>query len=225
MHFKCVGIGQYRWHETTRVDLIAAQNRKCDKPPPATATEIRVGGDPNGKPSDPGMVCLECGTELIYNGRGRRPRYCSSSCRHRAWERRRAAADGVIASQVVELPALPMEPTYTRTGVIGWLRDSPRRLADVVAALPETEESARLLNTARSRLRRLGVRTETERRIASRAEQDLARLRWENRAYATVLPWPRNPLEPLRLDRLNRPNRSQGTDRVSCRTHPDEAVG
>ena len=67
---------------------MAEQSKKHGAIPVSTATEIRVGGDPDGKPVDPGMVCLECGTELTYTGRGRRPRYCSSSCRHRAWEDR-----------------------------------------------------------------------------------------------------------------------------------------
>jgi len=146
---------------------------------PSPTAEIRVGGTPESKPTDPGMVCLECGTELTYTGRGRRPRYCSSSCRHRAWERRRAAADGVVATQIVELPALPMEPTYTRSGVIEWLRDKPRRLADVAGALPDGEEAARMLDTARQRLRDHGVRTEREQLVESQARQNLSLMRTE----------------------------------------------
>lgn len=161
---------------------MAEQSKKHGGPPSSTAAEIRVGGDPDGKPVDPGMVCLECGTELTYTGRGRRPRYCSSSCRHRAWERRRAADDGVIASRVVELPALPMGPTYTRTGVIEWLCGNPRRLADVAGALPDGEAAARMLDTARYRLRDHGVRTEEERIEESRARQRLERERAERNA-------------------------------------------
>ncbi|WP_344470652.1 hypothetical protein [Nakamurella flavida] len=34
--------------------------------------------------------------------RGRVPRWCGTSCRHRAWEQRRAAASGRSATEVVE---------------------------------------------------------------------------------------------------------------------------
>ena len=189
---------------------MAEKSRKHDGNPPASAAVIRVGGDPDGKPVDPGLVCLECGTELTYTGRGRRPRYCSSSCRHRAWERRRAAADGVIASQVVELPALPMEPTYTRTGVIEWLRGNPRRLADVAGALPDSEEAARMLDTARRRLRDHGVRTEDDRIAESRARQDRERERAERHAVVQELERLRQENRRLReeLDRSRETGRT-----------------
>lgn len=100
-------------------------------------TPIQVGGDPEGHPSDPGLVCLECGTQLSYSGRGRRPRYCSSSCRHRAWERRRAAAEGLTAKEVVELPALPTGG-YDRDGVARWLARDPERIVAVAAVMART---------------------------------------------------------------------------------------
>jgi hypothetical protein len=37
-------------------------------------------------------TCAWCGTWIEYSGRGRRPTYCSKSCRNRAWEVRSAAA-------------------------------------------------------------------------------------------------------------------------------------
>lgn len=33
---------------------------------------------------------------------GRVPRWCSNSCRHRAWEQRRAAASGLVSTETVE---------------------------------------------------------------------------------------------------------------------------
>lgn len=101
------------------------------------STPIQVGGDPEDHPSDPGLVCLECGTQLSYSGRGRRPRYCSSSCRHRAWERRRAAAEGLTAKEVVELPALPTGG-YDRDGVARWLARDPERIVAVAAVMART---------------------------------------------------------------------------------------
>ncbi|MDN6513302.1 hypothetical protein ACTXOW_14725 [Corynebacterium variabile] len=157
------------------------------------------------------MVCLECGTELTYTGRGRRPRYCSSSCRHRAWERRRAADDGVIASRVVELPALPMEPTYTRTGVIEWLRGNPRRLADVAGALPDSEDAARMLDTARRRLRDHGVRTEDDRIAESRALQNREREQRERHAVVQEMERLRQENRRLRAEL----DRSRESDRMT----------
>lgn len=191
------------------------QSRRIDSNPPTATTEIRVGGDPDGKPVDPGMVCLECGAELIYTGRGRRRRYCSSSCRHRAWERRRAADDGVIASRVVELPALPKEPTYTRTGVIEWLCGNPRRFADVAGALPDGEDAARMLDTARRRLCDHGVRTEEERIEESRARQRLERERAERNAVVYEIERLRQENRRLRAEL----DRSRASDRT---TQPSE---
>lgn len=105
--------------------------------PPAGRSRVTVGGDESGHPQDPGLVCLECRTELVYKGRGRRPQYCSATCRHRAWERRRAAADGVVASRVVELPALPTVG-YDREGVARWLARDPERFAAVLSVMART---------------------------------------------------------------------------------------
>ncbi|WP_075812580.1 DNA-binding protein [Corynebacterium sp. CNJ-954] len=138
----------------------------------SSSPQIHVGGDPDSRPNDPGLVCIECGTELVYKGRGRRPHYCSSSCRHRGWERRRAAAEGVVGTQVVELQALPVAPSYTRGGVIEWLQNNPRRLASVVAALPQTEESAEIIEAARRRLWHTGARAETDRQCESQAQRE-----------------------------------------------------
>ncbi len=52
----------------------------------------------------PGQVvpCGWCGRSTPIPARGRVPKWCSSSCRHRAWEQRRAAASGLSAVEVVE---------------------------------------------------------------------------------------------------------------------------
>jgi hypothetical protein len=39
---------------------------------------------------------------ILLPARGRTPKWCSSSCRHRAWELTRAAASGRAAVQVVD---------------------------------------------------------------------------------------------------------------------------
>jgi len=55
-------------------------------------------------PRAPGGVieCGWCGTSTPIPARGRVPKWCSSSCRHRAWEQRRADASGLCAVDVVE---------------------------------------------------------------------------------------------------------------------------
>ena len=55
-------------------------------------------------PRAPGQVleCGWCGGPVILQVRGRMPKWCSSTCRTRASERRRAAADGLAAVKVVD---------------------------------------------------------------------------------------------------------------------------
>jgi len=55
-------------------------------------------------PRAPGQVleCGWCGGPVIVQIRGRMPKWCSSTCRTRASERRRAAADGLAAVKVLE---------------------------------------------------------------------------------------------------------------------------
>jgi hypothetical protein len=48
------------------------------------------------------IECAWCGKPTPIPARGRVPKWCSSSCRHRAWEQRRAAASGLCAVEVVD---------------------------------------------------------------------------------------------------------------------------
>lgn len=48
------------------------------------------------------LACGWCGSPILLLARGRTPKWCSSSCRHRAWELTRAAASGRAAVQVVD---------------------------------------------------------------------------------------------------------------------------
>ena len=58
----------------------------------------------SGSPRRPGqtLACGWCGSPILLPTRGRIPKWCSSSCRHRAWELTRAAASGSAAIQVVD---------------------------------------------------------------------------------------------------------------------------
>jgi len=48
------------------------------------------------------VTCSWCSTDVTVPAKGRVPKWCGTSCRHRAWEQHRAAASGRAAVQVVE---------------------------------------------------------------------------------------------------------------------------
>lgn len=48
------------------------------------------------------VACVWCEAEIAVRPTGRVPSWCSSSCRHRAWEQRRAAASGRVTVELVE---------------------------------------------------------------------------------------------------------------------------
>lgn len=48
------------------------------------------------------VTCVWCQREVPVPARGRVPQWCGTSCRHRAWEQRRAAESGRAATEVVE---------------------------------------------------------------------------------------------------------------------------
>jgi hypothetical protein len=73
--------------ESTTTDAIAATNDGL------TRTPRRPGQT---------LACGWCGSLILLPARGRIPKWCSSSCRHRAWELTRAAASGRAAVQVVD---------------------------------------------------------------------------------------------------------------------------
>lgn len=61
------------------------------------------GSLPAGKTRRPTTVsCTWCGSETVVLPVGRVPSWCSNSCRHRAWEQRRAASSGLASREQVE---------------------------------------------------------------------------------------------------------------------------
>lgn len=52
-------------------------------------------------------TCAWCGVWIEYSGRGRRPTYCSKSCRNRAWEVRTAEARLHRDQDAGAIPAAP----------------------------------------------------------------------------------------------------------------------
>src|SRR3954452_7629950 len=74
-------------------------------------------------------ACGWCGGAITPGRRGPIPKWCSATCRHRAWEQARAAASGHAAVQVVERQVevpTPIAPTR---------RDWPRLLGELVRQL------------------------------------------------------------------------------------------
>jgi hypothetical protein len=76
-------------------------------------------------------TCGWCGGPITPRSRGPIPKWCSATCRHRAWEQRRAATSGRTAVQVVERQVeihVPLEPTR---------RDWPRLLGELAGQLDD----------------------------------------------------------------------------------------
>ena len=48
------------------------------------------------------VTCSWCSTDVTVPAKGRVPKWCGTSCRHRAWEQTRAAASGRSAVDIVE---------------------------------------------------------------------------------------------------------------------------
>ena len=76
-------------------------------------------------------ACGWCGGPITARARGPIPKWCSATCRHRAWEQTRAAASGRAAVQIVERRVqVPTPQPLTR-------RDWPQALAELAAQLAD----------------------------------------------------------------------------------------
>src|SRR3712207_8485647 len=65
-------------------------------------------------------ICGWCGGPITPRSRGPIPKWCSATCRHRAWEQRRAETSGRTAVEVVERrAAIPRSPAPTRRATAG----------------------------------------------------------------------------------------------------------
>ena len=76
-------------------------------------------------------TCGWCGGPITLRSRGPIPKWCSATCRHRAWEQSRAATSGRTAVHVVERRVeirVPLEPTR---------RDWPRLLGELAGQLDD----------------------------------------------------------------------------------------
>lgn len=108
------------------------------------------GGGPTTARPKPGQTirCGWCDTEVPVPRRGRVPKWCSSSCRHRAWEQRRAADAGLAAVEVVErvVEVVRVEKVVEERRVRVPVSQSPRSAREWVDMLNRLEWA---LNTNR----------------------------------------------------------------------------
>lgn len=80
------------------LDLEDRRNRGTSEPIDATTSA----GAHRVRPTT--VVCGWCGGVVAVGTHGRVPTWCSDTCRHRAWEQRRAADSGLAAVRVVDRP-------------------------------------------------------------------------------------------------------------------------
>jgi hypothetical protein len=76
-------------------------------------------------------TCGWCHGTITPRSRGPIPKWCSATCRHRAWEQSRAAASGRSAAEIVErvvTVAVPPPPSARRPRQLAWA-DLLRQLA------------------------------------------------------------------------------------------------
>ncbi len=95
---------------------------KSDDTSTTTDTNPVVRDASKRSPRRPGqsLACGWCGTPILLPARGRIPKWCSSSCRHRAWELTRAAASGRAAVQVVDRVVQVDRPVTTAPHGPAW---------------------------------------------------------------------------------------------------------
>ncbi|MCU1482162.1 MAG: uncharacterized protein JWQ19_2948 [Subtercola sp.] len=76
-------------------------------------------------------TCGWCGRPITVKATGRLPKWCSSSCRQRAWEQARAAASGLSAVRVVERRVEVAKPAAAGR------KDWPRLLGELARQLDD----------------------------------------------------------------------------------------
>jgi hypothetical protein len=76
-------------------------------------------------------TCAWCGRPITPRSRGPIPKWCSATCRHRAWEQTRAATSGLVAIDVIE------RQVEVRVLAAPSRRDWPRLLAELARQLAD----------------------------------------------------------------------------------------
>jgi hypothetical protein len=113
------GSSEYRARQRERERRRRQQlERAAVKEEPTPLEMPAKGGQGGGARRAAATTCGWCGGLITPRSRGPIPKWCSATCRHRAWEQSRAAASGRSAVQVVErqvaVPANPPAATQPR---------------------------------------------------------------------------------------------------------------
>ena len=77
-------------------------NAESEEPLQPSGASSTTGVRPAPRAPGQVVVCGWCSAEVTVPTRGRVPKWCSGTCRHRAWEQARAAASGRAAVTVVD---------------------------------------------------------------------------------------------------------------------------
>ena len=106
------GSSEYRARQRERERRRRQQLERAAVKDGRTPPESAAKGDPDASARRAAATtCGWCGGPITPRSRGPIPKWCSATCRHRAWEQSRAAASGRSAVQVVErLVAVAAEP-------------------------------------------------------------------------------------------------------------------
>jgi len=126
-------VGTIGWQEVRRwiCESPTANTTNENLEGPMTTVETTTAGSSvtsgaRGRVVRPATVtCSWCSADVTVPAKGRVPKWCGTSCRHRAWEQTRAAASGRSAVDVVErvvtvqLPAPTPTPTPAPTAPSG----------------------------------------------------------------------------------------------------------
>ena len=120
------GIPENRARQREQQRRQQAQRTRTTK---ARSDPAEAGGGPERRAA--ATACGWCGGPITARARGPIPKWCSATCRHRAWEQTRAAASGRAAVQIVERRVqVSVRQSVTR-------RDWPQALADLAAQLDD----------------------------------------------------------------------------------------
>ena len=122
---------------------VGEQPQAAKEEPPAVARRP--------SPRLPGQVveCGWCGQNVTVPARGRVPKWCTPTCRHRAWEQARAAASGLAAVDVVDrvvetVKTVTVVQHHTREVPVPWRPASVPDFVDVLADLTRRVDSGRV---------------------------------------------------------------------------------
>lgn len=154
------GSGDYlaRWHEREqrrRQEAVRAHAKE--------ARSVAPGAEIDGRGRrTAATTCGWCGGPITPRSRGPIPKWCSPTCRHRAWEQSRAAASGRSAVRLVErrvevpTPVVPTRRDWAR--VLGELvrqlndgRIYDRDLTDLAVVLHQVLEAHHLRRNVATR--------------------------------------------------------------------------